>query len=535
MEQALDSVSVALLYTTDVHGNVLPIYYGNNAPSPAGLARLAPLIRRQKELYRNHLLIDNGDLLQGTPFSYYFARFGGGEPNPTIRILNELGYDAAVLGNHEFNYGLGFLGDAVRESAFPWMSANVVDEKTGEPFFGPAYLVKEFAGGLKVGVLGLTTHYVPNWEHPEHLQGLVFQDAVETAKRWVPVLREREGVDLLVVAYHGGFERNLETGEPAEQETGENQGWRLCTEVPGIDVLLTGHQHREIPGATVGGVRVIQGGHSGKHLGRVLVRLAREGGRWRVAGCESALLQPEEDAPPDPAVLDIARMNEEKTQRWLDQPIGFVEGDMTIDDHMKARLREHPYIEFLNRVQMEASGADISCTALFDNLSPGFGSRITMREIVANYIYPNTLKVLRVSGRDIRSALERSAAYFALAEDGEVRVDAAFAEPKPQHYNYDMWEGIDYTIDIARPVGERVVRLERNGRPLDPDGRYDVVMNNYRAAGGGEYPMFRDKPVVRDIQIDVSELLANHILAKGTIRAEADGNWQVVAGGRPLA
>ncbi|MBB6729966.1 bifunctional metallophosphatase/5'-nucleotidase [Cohnella zeiphila] len=535
MEPSRDSVSVALLYTTDVHGNVLPIHYANNGPSPTGLARLAPLIRRQKELHRNHLLIDNGDLIQGTPFSYHFARFGGDAPNPMIRILNELGYDAAVLGNHEFNYGLDFLGAAVRESAFPWMSANIVDAETGEPFFGPPYLVKEFEGGLRVGVLGLTTHYIPNWEHPGNLKGLVFQDAAEAAKRWVPVLRDRERVDLLVVAYHGGFERSLETGEPTEQMTGENQGYELCREVPGIDVLLTGHQHREIAGATINGVRVIQAGGMGKHLGRVLVRLDRQGDRWQVADTESDLLLPDESAPLDPAVLDIVKDNEEKTQQWLDQPIGFVEGEMTIDDPMNVRLREHPYIEFLNRVQMEASGADISCTALFDNLSPGFGSRITMREIVANYIYPNTLKVLRVSGRDIQDALERSAAYFELGEGGEVRVSAAFSDPKPQHYNYDMWEGVDYTLDIARPVGERVVRLERNGMPLDPNGTYDVVMNNYRAVGGGEYPMFKDKPLVRDIQIDVSELLANHILAKGTIRASVNDNWQVVAGGRPLA
>ncbi|RUS45570.1 bifunctional UDP-sugar hydrolase/5'-nucleotidase [Cohnella sp. AR92] len=521
--------TLTVLYTTDVHGNVLPHHYANNEPSPTGFARLAPLIRAQRARHEHTLLLDNGDLIQGTPFTYYYSRFANEAPHPMIQILNELGYDAAVLGNHEFNYGMDLLNKAVRESSFPWMAANIVDENTGEPYFGRPYLVKEYPGGVRVGVLGLTTHYIPNWEHPRNVKGLAFRDACETAKLWVKRLREEERVDLMIVSYHGGFERSLETGELTENETGENQGYRICMEVPGIDLLLTGHQHREIDGADINGVRVIQAGGMGMDLGMAQATLEWENGAWRVAAKDSRMLHQGEFVP-DPAIVKIVSGIEEGTQRWLDQPIGFVEGDMTITDPMIARLREHPYIEFLNRVQMEAAEADISCTSLFDNWSPGFGSRITMREIVANYIYPNTLKVLRVSGQDIKDALERAATYFEYA-DGVAQVSAAFSNPKPQHYNYDMWEGIEYELDIARPRGDRVVKLEKNGKPIDPAGEYDVAMNNYRAVGGGEYPMFKDKPVVRDITVDVSELLANHIMEKGTIQASVNRNWKITANG----
>ncbi|MBP1975942.1 bifunctional metallophosphatase/5'-nucleotidase [Cohnella thailandensis] len=525
----ISDFTLTILYTTDVHGNVLPHHYANNEPSPTGFARLAPLIRAERARHEHTLLLDNGDLIQGTPFTYYYSRFASDAPHPMIRVLNELGYEGAVIGNHEFNYGMDLLNKAVRESNFPWMAANIVGAESGEPYFGKPYLIKEYPGGVRVGVLGLTTQYIPNWEHPRNVTGLAFKDACETAKRWVKHLREEERADLVVVAYHGGFERSLETGELTENETGENQGYRICMEVPGIDILLTGHQHREIDGAYINGVRIIQAGGMGMHLGMAQATLARENGAWRVTGTDSKLLHQGEYVP-DPAVVEIVSETEEGTQGWLDQPIGFVEGDMTIVDPMKARLTEHPYIEFLNRVQMEAAEADISCTSLFDNWSPGFGSRITMREIVANYIYPNTLKVLRVSGQDIKDALERSATYFEY-EDGAAKVSASFSDPKPQHYNYDMWEGIDYELDIARPHGDRVVKLEKDGKPIDPAGEYDVAMNNYRAVGGGEYPMFKDKPVVRDITVDVSELLANYIMEKGTIQASVNRNWKVTANG----
>ncbi|THF83521.1 bifunctional metallophosphatase/5'-nucleotidase [Cohnella fermenti] len=521
--------TLTVLYTTDVHGNALPHHYADNSPSPTGFARLAPLIRAERRRHDHTLLLDNGDLIQGTPFTYYYSRFASDGPHPMISVLNELGYDAAVIGNHEFNYGMDLLNKAVRESRFPWMAANIVDAATGEPYFGKPYLLKEYPEGVRVAVLGLTTHYTPNWEHPRNLIGLVFKDACETAKIWVKRLKEEERADLVIVSYHGGFERNLDTGELTENETGENQGYRMCMEVPGIDILLTGHQHREIDGACINGVRIIQAGGMGMHLGMAEATLQWENRAWRVTGTESKLLHQGEFVP-DPAVVELVSGVEEGTQRWLDQPIGFVEGDMTIADPMKARLAEHPYIEFLNRVQMEAAEADISCTSLFDNWSPGFGSRITMREIVANYIYPNTLKVLRVSGQDIKDALERAAAYFEWT-GSEARVSAGFSDPKPQHYNYDMWEGIEYELDIARPLGDRVVKLEQDGKPLDPAGEYDVAMNNYRAVGGGEYPMFKDKPVVRDITVDVSELLAGYILEKGTIKASVNRNWKVTANG----
>lgn len=521
-------LTITILETSDIHGNMLPIQYANNDPTESGFAKIAALIKEERRKEAAVLVIDNGDLIQGTPLAYHHAKLNREQPNPMIQALNELGYDAGVIGNHEFNYGIELLNKAVSESRFPWLSANIVNASTGEPYFGKPYLIKTYGGDCKVAVLGLTTQYIPNWEKAEHIAGLRFDDAVDTGRRWVRYLRETERADVVIVSYHGGFERHLDTGEIAEPLTGENQGYALCCEVEGIDVLLTGHQHRMLAGKEIGGVPIVQPGYAGACLGKVQLTLRKTDGRYRITSKYSELLSAK-GVEPDRTVLSLMRPHEEQTQIWLDQPIGRLIGDMRITDPMQVRLQEHPLIEFINKVQMELSGAPISNTALFDNVSPGFPEQITMRDIVTNYIYPNTLQVIRVTGQDIKDALERSASYFERYDgNGPIKVSPDFSDPKPQHYNYDMWEGIEYRINISRPVGERVEKLNYQGRPVDPLAEYDVVMNNYRAGGGGNYLMFQGKPVIKDIPTDMAELLAGYIMERGTIEATLNRNWEVV-------
>ncbi|MFC7394639.1 bifunctional metallophosphatase/5'-nucleotidase [Scopulibacillus cellulosilyticus] len=518
---------LVILETSDVHGSVYPINYGTNKKTDVGLGKIASLIRSERKRHDNVLLLDNGDVIQGTPLTYHYARFNYEKPNPMILLMNDLKYEAGVFGNHEFNYGLDILLNAVKESNFPWLSANILDEKTEEPYFGKPYFVREFADGLRVGVLGLTTHYIPNWEKPENLEGIFFEDAAVSAKKWVNYLQSEEKVDFIIVSYHGGFERDLESGEPTEALTGENQGYQICQEVEGIDVLLTGHQHRLISGQQINGVLVVQPGNNGKALGKVTVDFKKGEDGWRCVNKQSELLSIE-GVEPELDILEKVRTYENETQIWLDQPIGKIEGNMVVNDPMETRTEDNALIEFINKVQMAASGADISNTALFDNQSPGLPQNVTMRDIVANYIYPNTLKVIRITGQDIKDALEKSASYFQQSHHGDIKVNPAFSTPKPQHYNYDMWEGIEYIIDISKQPGERIVKLERHGKPLDMKAEYDVVMNNYRSGGGGNYLMYKDKPVIKDIPIDVSELIANYILEKKVVKAQVNHNWKVI-------
>ncbi|MDK8191323.1 bifunctional UDP-sugar hydrolase/5'-nucleotidase [Paenibacillus sp. UMB7766-LJ446] len=548
--------SFDIMVTSDLHGAIRPIHYNTNAYRPAGLALLASLIRRQRERSPELLLVDNGDLLQGSPLASYAASFvSDHEVHPFINVLNELGYDAAVMGNHEFNYGQQLLRKAVEDSHFSWLSANIVVEHqddtimnhlnegkhdqeirpvapsgTGIPAFGPPYLIKTLSSGVKIALLGATTHYIPNWEHPKNIEGLHFLDALETIRAWVGYIREHEQPDVLVVSYHGGFESDLETGEPAERLTGENQAYAICRDIEGIDVLLTGHQHRQLT-ADIHGVTVIQPGFSGNGVGHVSVQLEQlANGKWWIAGKQARLLLLDEnsDVQPDAAVMKLTDELEAKAQAWLDQPIGEVAGDLSIADPAALRLAAHPFIAFVHQVQMEATGAQISNTALLSEEARGFGSLITVRDVLSNFIYPNTLTVLELRGQDIRDALEQTARYFEVESSGEVIVNPAYMQPKPQHYNYDMWAGIEYELDISKPAGSRVVKLEREGIPIAMDATYSVVMNSYRAAGGGDYAMYPGKKVLHEGATDMAALVEDYIRRHQPLTVEQANNWRVV-------
>lgn len=521
--------TITILATSDIHGYIYPTDYRSKDERPLGLAKLATLIRQERLGDPDLLLLENGDLIQGSPLAAYAVKQGKGA-HPAVAALNELGYDAAVPGNHEFNYGPDLLRRVMNESAFPWLSAGITD-KAGVPAFGVPYIVKKIEE-VKVAVLGVTTHYIPHWENPAHIRDWMFGDALETVKRWVPRIRAEVQPDVLIVAYHGGFERDLMTGEPAERLTGENQGYAMCVEVEGIDVLITGHQHR-LEASEVNGVTIVQPGCNGQALGKITLELERDedGGRWVLCGKRAELLKPEAETAPDAAVLALCRPLEERTQRWLDEPIGRTDGGLRLSSPLACRLAEHPFIEFVNRVQMEAAGVSVSCTALLNEASAGFGEVITRRDVLTNFMYPNTLAVLRLTGADIRAALEQTAQYFIVGPDGQPAVNPAYLEPKAQHYNYDMWEGIEYVLNIAKPAGSRVSSLRYRGEDLPDDLVLDVVMNNYRAGGGGDYDMFKGKEVVREIQIDTADLIEAYITERGTISTVCNHNWKVIVEG----
>lgn len=516
-------MKLTILSTSDTHGFVLPTnYVKRNQDLPFSLAKAKSTLDQLRQAAAGPVLaIENGDYLQGSSLAYYAARVKH-QPALETAAYNAVGYDAGIIGNHEFNYGRDYLSTAIKTLNYPVLCANIL--AGDEPAFGAPYQIFEKAG-VKIAVLGLTTNYIPHWEGPAHIAGLAFNDVVETARQWVPRLREL--ADVVVVAYHGGFERDLKTGEPTERLTGENVGYEL-TKIPGIDALVTGHQHREIA-AVVNGVPVTQPGYRGQDVGVITLELtATSTGYQVVAGSGTAALAPTGDQPADAAVVNSVAAVQTATEDWLDSPLGHVKGDMTIADPAAARIKESAYIEFINRVQMAATGTDIAGTALFNNEGTGFAAEITMRDVVTNYIYPNTLAVLKLSGADLKAALEQVAEFFSL-EGGQLVVTPRFLKPKPQLYNYDMYEGITYTLDIRQPVGQRVTQLLYHGQPVVAEGTYEVTMNSYRAAGGGNFAMFSPAKIVRENQKDMTELIADYLQEHPEITASANQNFTIQA------
>lgn len=508
---------ISILVTSDVHGYVRPTDFSGDVDLPLGLGKLATAIEEERK-QGNVILIENGDFIQGSPLTYYEQSFRSGTNNSMIRLANDMKYDVAVFGNHEFNFGLPVLNKVVEESNHPWLAANI--KWQDGTYFTQPYILKEI-DGVNIAIVGVTTQFVPVWEEADRIQGLIFEDAFEAAKREVEWLHANHQIDVMIIAYHGGFESDLATGELLESSR-ENVGYQICREIEGVDAVITGHQHREIA-QHLFGKAIVQPGTKGVCLGKIELTINESG---KVEKSEPSLIYMD-NVPLNEAISDLIAPLHNETENWLDKSIGKIEGDMLIDSPFQARLNGHSYVEFINRIQNEVADTSISCMAIFSDSCRGFNPNVTMRDIVTNYIYPNTLKVLEVKGQYIIEALEQSATYFKLA-DGKPVVAEAFQSPKEQPYNYDLWNGIDYTIDLRKPEGNRVVEVTFNGNPLQVEETYKVVMNNYRATGAGNFDYFKECPVIKDIQTDMTELIADYLISHGTIQAKPMNNMKIL-------
>lgn len=233
---------------------------------------------------------------------------------------------------------------------------------------------------------------------------------------------------------------------------------------------------------------------------------------------------------PSKSLVDKYGSLEQEVQDWLDEVIGLAKVDMRITDPNKARSVKHPYVQFINKVQMHYTNADISCTALFSNRVRGFGKTITNREVLLNYPYPNTLAVIQISGEELKEALEQVAGYFSLNDQNEIIVNPKYVTPKPQYYNYDMYEGIDYTLDISKPVGERITQLEFNGKTVSPSDDFKLVTNQYRAVSGGNFSMFQNKPFIEEVSQPVNDLTRQYIKEHKELDFTVDYNFKVING-----
>lgn len=518
-------MKLTILATSDVHGYLYPRNYLNDSMEfPNGLFRTASVIEEERTKSEGPvLLIENGDFIQGSPLSQ-FVEENQQTPKALVSVLNDIGYDVGVIGNHEFNYGLDYLKEGIETANHPVLAANILQNNGGYFADAPATVIEK--EGVKIGVLGLTTQYIPHWEHPDNITDLRFLSAVETAKEWVPKLRKE--ADVVVVAYHGGFEADLATGETTENQTGENEGYQLLAEVPGIDALITGHQHREIA-SVVNHIPVIQPGHKGANLGKIVLEIENVDDEIRVVGGGAELLSVAE-APIHKKLFEKYEPLKKEMDIWLDEVIGQTNGDMQIDDPATARIYEHPYVEFINRVQLYYGQADISSTPLFSNTVTGYGKDITVRDVILNYPYPNTLAVIEVTGAELKAALEQSAEYFSLNETDEIVVNPKFITPKPQPYNYDMYEGIEYTMDISKTEGERVTEFQFEGKDIQPDDTFELVTNQYRAVGGGKFSMFEGKEFIHEVNISMSDLITDYIKEHKKVDAVTNNNFEVVNG-----
>ncbi|MEK7239473.1 MAG: 5'-nucleotidase C-terminal domain-containing protein [Gemmatimonadota bacterium] len=510
-------VDLVVAATTDVHGRLRGWdYFADTAEGTRGLARLATAVDSLRGANPGRvILVDAGDLLQGNPLTYVASRGGG--THPVTAAMNAMRYDAAAVGNHEFNYGLPVLARAVSGATFPFLAANA-RRPDGSRYF-PAFVMMERAG-VKVAIVGATNPGANVWDRGHLQDRLTVSDIVPEVRAAVDSARAA-GAELVVAVMHTGL------GGASSYDAGgrgdENVGARVALEVRGIDVIVLGHSHREIADTTVNGVLVVQPRQWAGSLAVARVRLQNRGSSWSVIEKHGELVRAKGHAE-SPAVVQAVATAHDAARAYAAREIGTTAAAWRADS---ARTADTPLVDFVLEVQRRVFNAELSSTAAFD-LGAGFGpGKITVAQLARLYPYENTLQLVKISGVALKSYLEQSARYFVVRSRAKPVVTT---DPEIPGYNFDIVAGADYTIDLSRPMGSRITRLRVRGRAVAPTDSFTLALNNYRAGGGGGYGMLRGARVLRDTQVEIRDLLIAAVEKRRTLRVAdySRRNWRIV-------
>jgi len=520
------SDTLFILQTTDVHGNVYPYDYFNDKPADYGLSKIYSRVIEYRKNSNNILLVDCGDLLQGTPFVYYFNKIDKTVPNPMILTLNYMKYDAFTVGNHDIEQGLFIYQRARTESDFPWLSANSI-LPDGTTFFKPYTLIEK--NGVKIGIIGLTTPAIPLWLDPDLYPGITWEDMISTAKKYRDLLRPQ--VDILIGMFHAGTNAEYDKAQTTARGLPSGNASKLVAEqVSGFDLILAGHSHKRIPynkkitlTASEKKPLIINAGSRAYNLGVAQLIYTKEADKFKIVE-KNGWLEPMNDVKSSPAIESLMRYYHKKTLDYIHTNIGELKHSLS---GKESRFKDTPYIELINRAQLDYSGADISFAASFNdrlNIPQGI---IQVKDAYSMYRYENYLYMIEMSGKQVKDFLEYSSRYF-MFNNGKLETNPDF-----QGYNYDMADGISYEIHIKNRPGNRIKNLIllKDHKPLQEDKIYNVVMNSYRATGGGGHLAAAgiNTPVILSkSNMEMRNILIDYIKKIKIIDIEADNNWKIV-------
>ncbi|MET9425075.1 MULTISPECIES: 5'-nucleotidase C-terminal domain-containing protein [unclassified Streptomyces] len=555
--------SFTVLGTTDLHGNVFNWDYftdkefDDKAHNDVGLAKISTLVNqiREEKGRRNTLLIDAGDTIQGTQLSYYYAKVDPitaerGPVHPMAQAMNAIGYDAAALGNHEFNYGIPVLRKFEEQCDFPLLGANALDAKTLRPAFPPYSMHRlrtPHGRDVRVAVLGLTNPGIAIWDKQNVSGKMVFPGLEEQAAKWVPKLRSM-GADVVVVSAHSGSSGTSSYGDQLPYV--ENAAGLVAEQVPGIDAILVGHAHTEIPEYFVTnketGQQVVLSEPLkwGQRLTLFDFDLVWQKGRWVVERVGAKVLNSNTVAE-DPEITGLLGDEHKKVVAYVNQVIGTSTAAMST---AAAPWKDEPIIDLINHVQAETVKAALaggeyaalpvlSQASCFSRTAAIPAGEVTIKDAAGLYPFENTLEARLMTGAQLKEYLEFSARYYVQTPAG-APVDTSKltnANGTPD-YNYDAVSGLTYEVDIAKPAGSRIVKLSFEGAPVDPAARFVLAVNNYRASGGGNFPHIAAAQQLWANSEEIRNTIIAWVQAKGSVDpAEfASVGWKLTRDGVPV-
>ncbi|WMM24300.1 5'-nucleotidase C-terminal domain-containing protein [Tissierella sp. MB52-C2] len=512
-----ETINITVLGTTDLHANIYNWSYEDGVESEdIGMTKVFSVIQKIREENPNTILIDNGDTIQGTILSDDLYNTREDLANPVIDAMNFMKYDAMILGNHEFNFGIDLIKKIEKEAEFPLLAANATYKEDG------SYLVKPYTvvevSGVKVGILGFTNPNIPKWDGPKVTE-LKFEDMATAAEKHIKELKEVEKVDVIIASAHAGF----------ETEYGNDGAKAIIEKFPEIAALMVGHGHvtvNEKFGNTVVGAARDQG----RQVVRFDLNLKKENDNWVLADNKVEIIEVKEyEASKE--LVEHSKEAHEKTLEFLEEVIGTAKEDFHPESEIKgipeAQIRDTAVMDLINNIQLEATGADVAGAALFKSDSNLKAGNLTYASIFDIYKYPNTLVGIEINGEQLKNYMEWSAKYYNTFTPGDINISF---NPDIRGYNYDMFQGVDYKVDISKPEGERIVDLRFNGELVKDTDIFKLAVNNYRY-GGLKSMGIIDEDLEPYFESDPKALrtyIAEYIRENKEIIPEIDNNWEVV-------
>lgn len=529
-----------IISTGDVHGMLFPYDFTTLSPAPGSLARVSAYVESQRAVMGEDsvLLLDNGDILQGQPAVYLYNFIETGTAHPVARVMKRMRYDAMTIGNHDIETG-HLVYDRFRAdlAPIPLLGANVTDISTGEPYFKPYTVVER--NGVRFAVLGLLTPAIPAWLPEKLWEGLDVEPMVESARRWMRHIRERESPDVVIGLFHSGYHSTHPTWKWME-----NASDIVAREVDGFDLIIMGHDHSRAVIREENGTLLINPGAYATHVAETVVTVEQDDD-GRVVDCNvDGRVVSVADHEPDEGFLEEFAPERKLTQEFVEKVIGEATGDFGVRD---AYFGPSAFMELIHTLQLEISGADISLAAPLSFDAVIRKGILRMSDMFALYKYENQLCTLAMTGEEVKNHLEMSYNLWTAVMESPCDPLLKFASGNPvkgdysrlinPSYNFDSAFGVNYTVDVTRPKGQKIcISSMADGTPFDMKRTYRVAVNAYRANGGGEL-ITRGAWISHDelksrvldaTELDLRYYLMKAIERKGRISPVVTRNWRFV-------
>ena len=535
------TIDLKFIETSDVHGSFFPYDFINRKPKAGSLARVATYVNQLRSQHgENVILLDNGDILQGQPVNYYSNYVDTTSANIAAQVVNYLRYDAQTIGNHDVETGHRVYDKWVSATHCPILGANVIDTKTNKPYLKPYTILKR--GGVRIAIIGLLTPAIPNWLGENLWSGLRFEEMVSSARQWMRVVKEQEKADIVIGLFHSGKDGGITTPHYKE-----DAALAVAREVPGFDVVFFGHDHTRYADAVTNSegklVACLDPANNAMSVAQADLQLVKKKGHWCVKESQWKLVDVA-DLPVDNEFVDHFSAFNETVKAYANRVIGTFENTISTRD---SYFGNSAFNDLILNLELSITKADVAFNAPVSFDVAIKKGPVRVADMFNLYKYENQLFVMRLTGKEIRKALEMSYDLWVntmtspndhlLLLDSQTRGDQQRLGFKNFSFNFDSAAGIDYEVDVTKPNGQKVKVLKMsNGEPFDENKYYKVAVNSYRANGGGEL-LTRGAGIAKDdlddrivwrSEFDLRHYLMEEIKRLGTLNPQPNTNWRFV-------